>query len=73
MPLDLEIDLGKTENVSGFRYLPDQPWWASGIITSYIFFVSQDGIQWKKIDEGEFSNIKNNPVWQIKTFASGTA
>ena len=22
------------------------------------------------VSEGEFSNIKNNPVWQIKQFAS---
>jgi alpha-L-fucosidase len=68
MPVDLVIDLGKVENVSGFRYLPDQHWWGSGIITNYSFFVSTDGENWKQVDTGEFSNIKNNPVWQIKTF-----
>jgi hypothetical protein len=23
---------------------------------------------WKLVDQGEFSNIKNNPVWQLKRF-----
>jgi alpha-L-fucosidase len=62
------IDLGKEENVSGFKYLPDQNWWASGIITNYNFFVSSDGEQWTLVDGGEFSNIKNNPQWQSKSF-----
>lgn len=68
MPVDLVIDLGNLENVSGFRYLPDQNWWAGGIITNYRFFVSQDGQEWRQVDEGEFANIKNNPLWQSKTF-----
>ncbi len=69
MPADLVIDLGKNQNISGFRYLPDQNWWGSGIITHYSFLVSENGNDWKQVDEGEFSNIKNNPLWQIKTFA----
>ncbi len=68
MPVDLVIDMGKTENVSGFKYLPDQHWWGSGIITNYVLFISEDGSEWKQVDAGEFSNIKNNPVWQTKTF-----
>ena len=70
MPVDLVIDLGNVENVSGFRYLPDQNWWAGGIITNYRFFVSRDGQEWKLVDEGEFANIKNNPLWQSKTFTT---
>ncbi|MDE3250614.1 MAG: alpha-L-fucosidase [Bacteroidota bacterium] len=68
MPVDLVIDLGRTTTVRGFKYLPDQHWWGSGIITHYSFFISPDGRQWEKVDEGEFSNIKNNPVLQTKTF-----
>ncbi|RYY31409.1 MAG: alpha-L-fucosidase [Chitinophagaceae bacterium] len=68
MPVDLVIDLGKTENVSGFKYLPDQNPWAKGIISNYVFSISDDGNRWVTVDTGEFSNIKNNPVWQIKTF-----
>ena len=68
MPVDLVIDLGKLENVSGFKYLPDQNWWGNGIITNYQFYVSPDNIKWQLADAGEFSNIKNNPVWQSKSF-----
>jgi alpha-L-fucosidase len=69
MPVELMIDLGKVENVSGFRYLPDQHWWATGIITNYSFWVSDNGKDWKRVDEGEFANIKNNPTWQSRSFA----
>ena len=68
MPVDLVIDLGKVENVSGFRYLPDQNWWAKGIISNYQLYISQDNIEWRLVDKGEFSNIKNNPAWQNKSF-----
>lgn len=68
LPLDLVIDLGKEENLAGFRYLPHQGAWPSGIITHYEFFVSGDNRRWKKVSEGEFSNIRNNPLWQTKEF-----
>jgi len=69
LPADLVIDLGSVLNLVGFKYLPDQGLWNPGIITSYQFFVSQDNKDWKLVDEGEFANIKNNPLWQIKKFA----
>lgn len=69
MPVDLVIDLGKEESLTGFRYLPDQNIWNPAIITKYQFFVSKDNIEWKLAGEGEFSNIKNNPIWQTKKFA----
>lgn len=69
MPIDLVVDLGATYNVSGFKYLPDQGRWSSGIITIYEFYVSGDNERWKLVSEAEFSNIKNNPVWQIKNFS----
>ena len=68
MPVDLVINLGKEQNLSGFRYFPDQALWGPGIITGYQFYVSDDNFVWKLIDQGEFSNIKNNPLWQIKKF-----
>lgn len=69
IPTELIIDLGKEESLVGFRYLPDQNWWADGsIITHYQFEVSADNKVWKIVSEGEFSNIKNNPFWQNKTF-----
>ncbi|MEO8111170.1 MAG: alpha-L-fucosidase [Ginsengibacter sp.] len=69
MPIDLAIDLGKEENLAGFRYLPDQGLWNPGIINSYEFYISQDNVEWTLVDKGEFSNIKNNPLWQTANFA----
>ncbi|GAB4022161.1 hypothetical protein GCM10028773_33740 [Spirosoma koreense] len=74
MPADLVIDLGKEENLTGFRYLPAQNWWEeASIITHYEFDVSVDNKTWKRVSEGEFSNIKNSPFWQTKTFESTKA
>ena len=69
MPVDLVIDLGKEEILSGFRYLPDQNIWNPGIISHYEFYISSDNAEWKLADAGEFSNIKNNPLWQSKSFS----
>lgn len=70
MPADLVIDLGETLDIKGFRYLPDQSdYFPSGFITFYEFYVSDNGSEWKLVNEGEFSNIKNNPSWQMKEFA----
>lgn len=71
-PVDLVIDLGKAYNVSGFTYLPNQVW-HYGIISNYKFFISNDNLEWTLVNEGEFSNIKNNPVLQIKTFSNVNA
>jgi alpha-L-fucosidase len=68
MPVDMVIDLGTELNLSGFRYYPDQRLWNPGIITQYQFFVSGDNRNWKLVDQGEFSNIRNNPLWQTKKF-----
>lgn len=69
LPADLVIDLGKEEDISGFKYYPEQNSWQPSMITNYQFYVSDDNKEWKLVDEGEFSNIKNNPLWQIKKFA----
>lgn len=68
MPIDLIIDLGNEEELSGFRYLPGQGWKKDGMITNYEFYTSMDNQQWTLADKGEFSNIRNNPLWQIKSF-----
>ncbi len=68
MPVDLVVDLTSEQNLSGFKYHPDPGIWSPGIITHYEFYVSADNKTWKLADHGEFSNIKNNPVWQIKKF-----
>lgn len=73
MPIDLIIDLGNNYKVIGFRYLPDQNKWSSGIITTYKFYVSEDNVTWNLVDQGEFSNIKNNPLIQIRNFTPAAA
>lgn len=68
LPIDLVIDLGSEQNICGFRYYPIATFWNLAIITHYEFYVSADNQEWKLVDQGEFSNVKNNPVWQIKKF-----
>ncbi len=73
LPIDLVINLGKEENLAGFRYFPDQGMWGPGIVTNYQFYISPNGKKWKLVSEGEFSNIKNNPLWQTKKFETEKA
>ncbi|SHG03342.1 alpha-L-fucosidase [Mariniphaga anaerophila] len=66
-PVDVVIDLGESLAITGFNYLPDQGRWNPGIIFNYEFFVSEDGKNWgAPVSSGEFSNIKNSPIWQKK-------
>jgi alpha-L-fucosidase len=69
LPVDLVIDLGGEKTLTGFKYFPDQGMWGPGVIAEYEFYVSPDNSDWKLVDKGEFSNIKNNRVWQRKDFA----
>ena len=69
MPVDLVIDLGSEKTLTGFKYFPDQGMWGPGVIAEYEFYVSPDNTEWQLVSKGEFSNIKNNRVWQMKTFA----
>ena len=62
------IDLEGTKRVKGFRYLPPQGQGAKGIITRYSFWAMIKG-EWKRLSEGEFSNIVNNPIWQSVSIA----
>lgn len=68
-PVDFEIDLGESLDISGFTYLPDQGRWTPGVIFNYEFYVSKDGKNWgRPVSKGEFSNIKNSPILQKKEF-----
>ncbi len=66
-PVDVILDLGEPLNLTGFTYLPDQGRWNPGIINRYEFFVSNDGLNWgAPVSKGEFANIKNSPILQVK-------
>lgn len=68
-PVDFIIDLGEVVDVAGFNYLPDQQRWNPGVIKNYEFYISRNRRVWgKPVSEGEFSNIKNSPIWQKKEF-----
>ncbi len=67
-PSFITIDLGGSFLLKGFSYLPSQDRWAEGTISHYTFEVSEDNIHWKKVSEGEFGNIKNNPIEQRINF-----
>lgn len=73
LPADLIIDLGKELLLSGFKYYPEQNSWQPSTITHYELSISMDSKNWKKVSEGEFSNIKNNPLWQTKKNETVTA
>jgi alpha-L-fucosidase len=68
LPVDLIIDLGKELDINGFKYYPEQNSWQPSIMSHYEFYVSTNAKNWKKVSEGEFANIKNNPLWQAKYF-----
>ncbi len=73
MPIDLVIDLGSEQTLSGFRYFPDQNMWEPSYIARYEFYISTNNEDWKLVSQGEFPNIKNNPLWQVKNFAPAKA
>ncbi len=73
MPNDLVIDLGEEMSICGFRYFPDQRLWGPGIISHFRFYISGDNVHWSLVDQGEFSNIRNNPLWQIREFPARNA
>ena len=51
--------------ISGFRYTPNQGRDASGHISNYQLYING-----KKVAEGEFSNIKANPIEQVRLVAT---
>jgi len=63
-PQDIAIDMGKVEKITSFTYLPRQDRRKDGIADRYIFYTSNNGIDWEKIAEGEFANIRSNPIEQ---------
>ena len=55
----LELELKEEALISGFTYVPNQNRDASGHISNYQLYVNNI-----KVAEGEFSNIKHNPIVQ---------
>ncbi len=56
-PHEIQIDLGATYDISGFRYLPRQDGSHYGWIDQYEFYVSDDGASWgSPAAGGSFAN-----------------
>lgn len=72
-PHSLTVDLGETLELKGFSYLPRSDGNLSGVCERYRFEISSDGITWRKVSEGSFGNIRNNPVLQEIFFRQESA
>jgi alpha-L-fucosidase len=62
---DIAVDMGKVQPIDAFTYLPRQDKQKDGIADRYAFYTSTDGVNWQKAVEGEFANIKSNPLEQV--------
>ncbi|MCG8582945.1 MAG: alpha-L-fucosidase [Bacteroidales bacterium] len=68
LPLTVTIDMGEAKYMNGFSYLPKQVGNGLELVSTYAFYASTNKRKWIKLSEGEFSNIKHNPILQVKTF-----
>jgi alpha-L-fucosidase len=68
IPVELVIDMNKPQDLKGFTYLPRQDKKLEGLIDQFAIFTSNDRENWQPIAQGEFSNIKSNPVEQLIDF-----
>lgn len=64
---DWVYDLGENMRFRGFIFTPD-PALPPGTPDRYVFAVGGDGKIWTEIAEGEFSNLRANPVPQLVEF-----
>jgi len=68
-PHMITVDMGKTNRIGGFTYLPRQDGLLNGVVEKYRFETSADGVTWTtNIADGSFANIQNNPSLQEVAF-----
>lgn len=71
---EIVVDLGKECTISSFHYLPDQSEYNKGLIANFQLSVGNEISAINHVvKEGEFSNIKNNPILQSIYFTPVTA
>ncbi len=62
-------DMGKIHRISAFSYIPPQDERERGCtVDRYRFEISTNGKDWKLVAEGEFSNMRANPIEQRVNF-----
>lgn len=59
------VNLGEPRAFAGFRYLPRPSPGVNGIIAGWRFFVSNDGVNWTLVKEGNFNDFPDR--WAEKT------
>ena len=57
------VDMGQEMEFKTLSYTPRHNG-TGGIVKNYQWEISTDGINWRTVAEGEFANIKSNPVEQ---------
>lgn len=73
LPQSLIVDMGVVKTLKGFTYTPRQDGTTSGMVDQYTFAVSQDGKTWTTVAEGEFGNLRANPIEQSIPFKANKA
>ena len=63
-PQDIAVDMGREVTLSAFLCMPRTDGIHHSLVDRYRYEVSLDGKSWTRVAEGEFSNIRNNPVLQ---------
>ncbi len=72
-PSHFVVDMQKEHMVSGFAYLPRQDGQTQGMTSRYRMELSTDGSNWTAVSEGEFGNLRANPVEQMISFPAHKA
>jgi len=67
-PSHFVVDMKKVYAVNGFSYLPRQDGKTVGMTSRYRVELSLDGRNWQRVAEGEFGNLRANPVEQQISF-----
>ena len=67
-PSHFVVDMKKVQTINGFAYLPRQDGQTTGMTSRYRVELSTDGHTWQNVAEGEFGNLRANPVEQIISF-----
>lgn len=61
------VDMKQQHEISSFAYLPRQDGKTIAMTSRYRVDLSTDGKTWSKVAEGEFGNLRANPVEQVIT------
>ncbi len=72
-PASLTIDMQEPHYINAFSYLPRQDGSVKDMTDRFICEVSLNGDKWTKVAEGEFSNLRANPIELTEQFKAKKA